>query len=323
LDAKYRPPLLKALDFISEAQYPNGAWPQRYPPTREFTQDGLEDYTKFYTFNDDVIANNIDVLLNAYEQLGRRECLEAARRGMDFYIVSQLPRPQAGWAQQYDFDMKPAWARTYEIGTVSAGQTVTNIRDLMRFHLVTGDRRYLEPIPKALDWLDTARIRREPDAAFTHTFFYEMGTNRPIFMRRVGRNYKDIHFVKTYEMEGAYPYAIRLSINVGDLRRQYERCSELTPAQAREEHLRQRKADRAPAIPRVSQSVDYRTAAKDAAEIQQLIDSLNERGGWVVRVEVLDVDEPFDRPPLVFPGYDTGTYAARMHRLIRYLESLE
>ena len=43
LDVKYRTPLLKALEFILEAQYRNGAWPQRYPPTREFTDHANPD----------------------------------------------------------------------------------------------------------------------------------------------------------------------------------------------------------------------------------------------------------------------------------------
>jgi hypothetical protein len=321
--SKYRKPLLRALTMIREAQGANGAWPQRYPPTREFTEEGHEDYTKFYTFNDGVISNNIDVLLHAYEQLGRREYLEAARRGMDFYIISQLPTPQAGWAQQYDFDLKPAWARTYEIGTVTSGQTLSNIRDLMRFYLITGDRRYLEPIPKAIDWLDSAHMHRGPDAKFTHTFFYEMGTNRPVYMRRVGQTYKDIHYVKTYEMEGAHPYGIRLTIDVGALRKEFQRHSGLSPEQAREQYRRERRAGSAPAIPRISRSSDYRTEARDADEIQELIDSLNEHGGWVTDVQVLDVEEPFNNPPLEFQGYDTGTFVTRMYRLIHYLESLK
>ena len=322
LDARYRRPLLAALDFILQAQYPNGAWPQRYPPTREFPAGGHEDYTKFYTFNDDVIAGNIEVLLAAYRQLGRREYLDAARRGMDFYLVAQLPRPQAGWAQQYDLDMKPAWGRTFEIGTVSAGQTVSNIHDLMRFYQTTGDRRYLEPIPKALDWLETARMHPSPDASFTHTTFYEMGTNRPVFMRRIGTSYKDIHFVKTYQPQGAYPYGVRLALNIDALGDQYRRMSEQTPEEVRAEYRRAHATDRPPTIPLVSRSVDYRTMAADPAEIRQLIDALDDRGGWVVENHVLNVADPIHGPPTVFPGYDTGTYVARMYRLVHYLESL-
>lgn len=33
-------------------------------------------------------------------------------RGMDFYLISQ--HPSGGWAQQYDRDLNPAGARSYE-----------------------------------------------------------------------------------------------------------------------------------------------------------------------------------------------------------------
>ena len=52
LEAPYREPLVKALDFFVKAQYPNGAWPQRYPLRFDFSHDGFPDYTSFYTLND-------------------------------------------------------------------------------------------------------------------------------------------------------------------------------------------------------------------------------------------------------------------------------
>jgi len=142
-DPKYRPALVKALDFILEAQYPNGAWPQRYPLSSEFAHHGHKDYTPFYTFNDGVISNNIDVLLEAYRKLGNKKYLKAAHRGMDFFILAQYSRPQAGWALQYDLDMRPAWGRTFEIDGLCATQTVHNINDLLKFYKITGDRKYL------------------------------------------------------------------------------------------------------------------------------------------------------------------------------------
>jgi len=321
LDPKYRPPLLKALTFICEAQYPNGAWPQRYPLKNEFAKDGHRDYTSCYTFNDGVISSCIDVLLEAHRALGVDAYRKAARRGMDFYILSQLPRPQAGWAQQYDEDMKPAWGRPFEVNAVCAGQTSQNVSDLMRFYKITGDRRYLEPIPKALDWLDAARFGGEPTGTWTHTCFYELGTNRPVYMRRVGKTYKDIRFVKTYDPKGAYPYGVRVHIDVAALRKAYDRVRELTPAQARAEYEEERRR-RGPVINRITARVDYRTTAVDAAEIETLIQSLDERGGWVVDNEVLDVVDFQATPPHVFAGYDTGTYVTRMYRLIGYLGTI-
>ena len=77
LDPAYREPLLKALDFILMAQYPDGGWPQRYPLRYEFVHEGLPDYTSNYTYNDGVIINNINLLFRAYEQLGNEEYRKA------------------------------------------------------------------------------------------------------------------------------------------------------------------------------------------------------------------------------------------------------
>lgn len=41
LDPAYRAPLLRALDFVLAAQYPNGGWPQRFPLSYEFPHGGL------------------------------------------------------------------------------------------------------------------------------------------------------------------------------------------------------------------------------------------------------------------------------------------
>ena len=60
--------------------------------------------------------------------------------------------------------------------------------------------------------------------------FYELGTNRPVYMRRIGKTYKDIRFVKTYDPDGAYPYGVRMHIDVEATQKQYERVTGLTPS---------------------------------------------------------------------------------------------
>ena len=155
LDPAYRAPLIKALNFILISQYPNGGWPQRYPLRYDFVHDGLADYTSYYTFNDGGITNQIDMLIEAYEQLGNEEYLTAALRGADFIIISQTPEPYAGWAQQYDMDLKPAWARTHEPSGLMARVAKRLIPYLEKSYLMTGDRRYLSPIPRSLSWLKT------------------------------------------------------------------------------------------------------------------------------------------------------------------------
>ncbi len=134
---------------IKEAQFDNGAWPQWYPLV-----GGFHDY---YTFNDNAINNCIRVMLLAHERYDREDCLRSAKLGGDFIIASQLPAPQSGWAGQYNHEMKPAWARLFEPASLSRASTAKNITTLINLYLYTDDKKYLEPIPKAIDWLVSSK----------------------------------------------------------------------------------------------------------------------------------------------------------------------
>jgi len=157
-----------AHQFMIVSQFDNGAWPQWYPL--------IGGYHDYYTFNDNTINDCVMVMLRAHMQYGNNAYLECARRGGDFIILSQLPDPQAGWAQQYSHDMKPAWARAYEPPAVCSAVTARNVRTLIQLYAYTGDERYLSPIPRALAWLDSSRTGDNLWARM-----YETGTNRPIY----------------------------------------------------------------------------------------------------------------------------------------------
>jgi hypothetical protein len=49
----------------------------------------------------------------------------------------------------------------------------------------TGDEKYLAPIPSAIAWLGRSRL---PDGQFAR--FYELRSNRPLFMKRRGERYE-------------------------------------------------------------------------------------------------------------------------------------
>ena len=74
----------------------------------------------------------------------------AAEKGGEFILLAQMPEPQPAWAQQYDRDMHPAWARVFEPPSVSGGESQGMMRMLMLLYRETGNKKYLEPIPRAL-----------------------------------------------------------------------------------------------------------------------------------------------------------------------------
>jgi hypothetical protein len=198
-DAAIHEAITYALDRFVKAQYANGAWPQRYSEFPDASQaPSLQasidpdwprvfpdaKYAHFYTLNDNTISDLITTMLDAWEVYDEPKYLDAAVRAGDFLLKAQLPEPQPGWAQQYDANMKPIWARKFEPPAISGSESQGVMRTLIQLyqragHVVEQPERFLEPIPGALAYfrrslLDDGRLAR----------FYEMGTNRPLFCNK-------------------------------------------------------------------------------------------------------------------------------------------
>jgi hypothetical protein len=186
---------LYALDTLIEAQYPNGAWPQRFAGKPDASKHPVKkasypetwskkwpnaDYRGHYTFNDNTIADCIDALLEAaviYKNAGYRQ---AAERGGGFILLAQMPEPQPAWAQQYDAEMHPAWARQFEPPAVTGGESQGIIELLMVLYRETGDKRYLDAIGPALSWLEKSVLPGKNQLAR----FHELKTNRPLYITK-------------------------------------------------------------------------------------------------------------------------------------------
>ena len=196
-----------ALDKLIDAQYPIGAWPQRfaaapdhakfpvtrasYPETWDRTWPGPV-YQQHYTFNDNSISDVIDVMLEAARIYREPRYLASAEKGGQFILLAQMPEPQPAWAQQYDADMHPAWARVFEPPSVTGGESQGIMRTLMVLYRETGDPKYLEPIPRALAYLkrsilppaDHAVEARQRIDGPALARFYELRTNRPLYITK-------------------------------------------------------------------------------------------------------------------------------------------
>lgn len=189
-DRRFKAPLDKAIAFVLDSQYPNGGWPQRFPRVADAGLHGHEDYTGYITFNDDVAGENIEFLLYAWQALGDARLPDAIRRGMDIFVETQQPAPQPAWGLQHFPDtLKPAGARTYEPKGFATHTTASNIRSMIGFYRLTGDRKYLARLPEALDWLDQVAVPaalRAPGR--THPTFILEGSNTPVYIHRRGSN---------------------------------------------------------------------------------------------------------------------------------------
>ncbi len=309
-DPKYRLPLDKALQFILDAQFPNGAWPQRYPLEDAYPLDGQSAYTTYYTFNDAVIQDNIAFLLEAYERLGGEHYREAARRGMDFVLLAQYPSPQAGWGQQYDYEMRIAAARSCEPAALTTAQTASCIYSLIDYYKITGDRRYLQGIPAALEWLDNSPLPKGHSDNLSHALFYEIGTNRPLYLHREGSEMETGRYWVDYEPVNILPgYGYQLNIYVEPMRKAYEHALTLSPEEAKAEYLAAQAAKRNPQAPKV-----------EPERMKELLDSLDERGAWVEEITLPNFHEYINGLKRSFRGIAVRSYLKNMHTLLDALE---
>jgi PelA/Pel-15E family pectate lyase len=179
------------LAAILKAQFPNGAFPQvwtkpvdakpvlkaKYPDYDWKTEGRVKNYWDYYTLNDGLAGTVCDVLIEAHQIYKDDKYKAAVAKLGDFLVLSQLPDPQPGWAQQYNFDMVPIWARKFEPPAVTAGEGQDAMLTLVEISRFTGDKKYLEPIPRALAYYKKGVL---PDGRVAR--YYELKTNKPLYM---------------------------------------------------------------------------------------------------------------------------------------------
>jgi len=283
-----------ALDAFLAAQYPNGAWPQgafepaddtlpvldvRIPAEHRHTDMTwpAEPRTKFilyYTLNDKVSLNLIVILLEAYGTYGRGDCLVAAQRAGEYLIRAQLPDPHPGWAEQYNFAMEPAWARRFEPPAVSLPMIRSAFDALLALYAATGDDKYMQPFPAAIDWLLAAQVGEN---LWSH--YYELETSLPLY---VAGDYSltldsslafqyDYDFIPTpsnpiepYSYEHTGRFGIPYLLVRADRALTQGRDALLAESQ-----------------PNLDPDWNRQQAERLAGEIQSMISALDQRGAWV------------------------------------------
>ncbi len=265
-----------ALEQLERAQYPNGAWPQRfsgppqddkfpvrpanYPDTwpREYP---AVDYRSFYTFNDNTIADTIETFFLAAAIYKEPRYQAIGEKGGDFILLAQMPDPQPAWAQQYNAKMQPAWARRFEPAAVTGGESQGVMRTLLKLYEWTGKEKYLQPIPKALAYLRKSQL---PDGRLAR--FYELKSNRPLYFTK---DYK-----LTYEDDDLPThYGFQVGSSLDSIERTYDRIRGTAP---RPPQLQM------PGPVKPSPALTRRAVA--------VVDAMDERGAWVEAGTMRTVD---------------------------------
>lgn len=179
------------LNALLKAQFANGGFPQiwqgpaheegvvkaSFPKGDWKTEGKLKNYYDHYTLNDGLAGTVAEVLIVAHELYKDDKYKKALAKLGDFLILAQMPDPQPGWCQQYNFDMVPIWARKFEPPAITGWESQDAMETLVRIACHTGEKKYLEPIRPALKYF-AKHVSKDK----TVPRFIEFGTDKPLYM---------------------------------------------------------------------------------------------------------------------------------------------
>ena len=206
---RLRESFLKGLDYLLQAQYPNGGWPQFYPD--------LSGYYKHITYNDDAMIGVLKVLREvaaakpAYafvDETRRAKAVKAVEKGIECILKTQVivKGQRTVWCAQHDeVTLAPAPARKFEAVSLSGGESVGIVRFLMS--IKNPSPAVVEAVEAAVAWFEQSQLKGikwiekrdasqpngidrvvvpDPEGGSIWARFYEIGSNRPIFVGRDG-----------------------------------------------------------------------------------------------------------------------------------------
>lgn len=234
------------LNALLKAQFANGGFPQGWDkpveqlpvvkasiPSYDWRTEGrFNNYWDYETLNDGLAGTVTKTLQLAYEVYSDERYRQAMLKFGDFLILAQLPEPQPAWAQQYNHQLQPIWARKFEPPAIAGRESEDAIATLLYLTEVTGEKRFLEPIPRAIAWLRRSQL---PDGQIAR--FYELNTNTPLY------------FVKdTYELtydDSNLPthYGFKSRSNADKLEERYKVLQEGGPSKLSRRSLKSLKKD--------------------------------------------------------------------------------
>lgn len=227
---KYKAALLKGLDYLLEAQYENGGWPQFYPIKK--------GYYEHITFNDDAMMGVMRLLRDIaqgkpeysfVDSQRKTKAAKAIEKGLAVVLASQIKvdGKLTAWCAQIDKnDLSPQKARAYELPSLSGGESVGIVEYLMEID--KPEPAVVKAVEAAMNWFDQVKITgvkliRKEDPSLTKGFdlllvkdptakplwarFYGIKTNQPMFVGRDGIVHKQLSDIE-YERRVGYSYLV-------------------------------------------------------------------------------------------------------------------
>jgi len=221
---------VKGFDYLLNAQYANGGWPQFFPD--------FSNYRSQITYNDNAMVNVLNVLYDAVykkndldiiDEVYANRAVDAIVRGVQCILKTQLKQngKLTAWCAQYNAKtLQPEMARKFELASLSGSESVGIVRFLMRIEKPSP--AVIESVNSAVEWFNKVKITgykyvdiaapeeksgRDrvliPDSAgVVWARFYDMETNEPFFTGRDSQRHKSITEVENERRVGYAWYGI-------------------------------------------------------------------------------------------------------------------
>jgi PelA/Pel-15E family pectate lyase len=204
-DAAARAAFERGCDYLLAAQYDNGGWPQYFPL--------IKGYYTHITYNDNAMVNVMVLLREVAQGKAPFAFVDEARRtksaaAVDKAIacvlhtqVKQDGKLTAWCAQHDEKTLEPVWARNFEPPSLSGAESVGLTKFLMAIEKPSPE--VIAAIEGAAAWFEKVKVSglrienftgpggerdrhvvADPAAKPLWARFYELGTNRPLFLGR-------------------------------------------------------------------------------------------------------------------------------------------
>lgn len=205
----YMKGFLKGLDYLLEAQYSSGGWPQFYPLRK--------GYYSHITYNDDSMVSIMKLLQELKNRTGYysiepsestlKKVNIAFDKGIECILKTQYKQHEVltGWCAQHDtLTFQPAKARTYELPSLSGHESAKIV--LLLMSIDNPSPEVIKSIESAVAWFEASKIEGlredriynsqgkpiektmvpDPSAPPIWARFMELEDNTPFFCDRDG-----------------------------------------------------------------------------------------------------------------------------------------
>lgn len=224
-EERYKESFLKGLNYLLEAQYKNGGWPQFYPLKKGY-------YTHI-TYNDDSMVNILNVLKQVSEESDfysikpSKEIVEKSKKAFDKGIdcILKTQYKQNGiltvWCAQHDeVTLAPVNARAFELASLSGYESAKIVLLLMSIEKPSPE--IITAIKSAQAWFEKTKITNleekrvmndagkiidkkmivTQNAAPIWARFMDLDTNEPFFCDRDGIKKKTLDEIGSERRNG-------------------------------------------------------------------------------------------------------------------------